>query len=486
MLLDADTCYRGIRARDARFDGRFFVGVKTTGIYCRPVCTVKPPKFENCVFFANAAAAEVSGFRPCLRCRPELAPGNASVDARGRLARSAVQLIEEGVFQMGGLATIAEQLSVTPRHLRRIFQSELGVSPVEFAQTQRLLLAKQLLTDTRMPVTDVAFAAGFGSLRRLHTLFRERYRLSPKQLRKGAKRDVREDVLRFELGFRPPYDWPSFLRFLQMRCIAGVDEVDGERYRRTVRVARDGEIHSGWIEIAPNGTKASLEVFVANTLKKVLPAVLARVKNLTDVCCNPGEINERLGNLSAPNPGLRVPGTFDGFEIAVRAIFGQQVSLKGACTLLGRLVERFGTKQDCGVGRLTMAFPLAGEIAALSYAEVAGLGMPQTRAVSVVEMAKAVAQGFVSLTPAADIEATLDKLRSLPGIGEWTAQYIAMRALGWPDAFPHTDLVLMREMGESNPRRVLAAAERWRPWRSYALLHIWNGAATHELISRSA
>jgi AraC family transcriptional regulator of adaptative response / DNA-3-methyladenine glycosylase II len=415
-----------------------------------------------------------------------LAPGNASVDARGRLARSAVQLIEEGVFQAGGLAEIAEQLDVTPRHLRRTFQSELGVSPVEFAQTQRLLLAKQLLTDTRMPVTEVAFSAGFGSLRRLNALFHERYRLSPRQLRKNPKRDVREDALRFELSFRPPYDWAGFVHFLEMRCIRCVDEVDGARYRRIVRLTRDGKTHSGWIEIGLNDGKASLEVFVSNSLKKVLPAVLARVKNLTDVCCNPAEINERLGILSAANPGLRVPGTFDGFEIAVRAILGQQVSVKAARTLLGRFVERFGANQLCGVGGLTNAFPLAEEIATLPYAEVAELGMPETRAVSVVEMAKAVANGFVSLSPGVDVEDATEKMRSLPGIGDWTAQYIAMRALGWPDAFPHTDLGVMRAMGERNPRRVLAAAECWRPWRAYAVLHLWNGGNCNGSVSRSA
>lgn len=470
--------------RDPRFDGRFFVAVTSTRIYCRPICTVKTPKFENCRFFESAAIAEAAGFRPCLRCRPELAPGQASVDARSRLVRRAVRLIEEGESEDGGLERLANELQVSTRHLRRTFQSELGVSPVEFAQTQRLLLAKRLLTDTRMSVTDAAFAAGFGSVRRLNALFRARYRLSPSQIRKKPAPDG--GALRFEFGFRPPYDWLAFLQFLRMRCVAGLDEVDDGRYRRTVSLKRDGKAHAGWIEIGMSSRKPSLEVLVSESLRSVLPAVLTRVRSLTDVCANPCEIQERLGALAAARPGLRVPGAFDGFEIAMRSILGQQVSIKAARTLLARLVERFGVPQNGGIGGLNRAFPFAEDIAGATYEEVAGLGMPKTRAVSVVEMAKAVASGFVNLNPCTDVEECMRNMRTLPGIGEWTAQYVAMRALNWPDAFPHTDLVLMQALGERNPRKVLALAEGWRPWRAYAVMHLWMGSFESATLSRSA
>ncbi len=479
MTLDADTCYRALRARDARFDGRFFVAVSSTRIYCRPVCTVKPPRKENCRFYPSHAAAEAAGYRPCLRCRPELAPGNASVDATSRLAQAAASLLEDRTLEGDGVEAVAARLGITDRHLRRAFGAQFGVSPVEFAQTQRLLLAKRLLTDTALPVTEVAYASGFGSLRRFHTLFKERYRLQPGQLRRhmsaGGVRT--EDALRFELAYRPPYDWPAVSGFLAARAIAGVEAVEEGRYRRAVRIAAEGgpgaAAHAGWIEVAPSPKKPALRVTVSASLAKALPPVLSRVKALMDLACNPAEVAQALGALAREQPGLRVPGAFDGFEVAVRAVVGQQVSVAAARTIIGRIAAAYGTPVETPFASVTRAFPSPQAIAGLPYGRIARLGMPGARAKTVIGLARAIADGSIELAPNADIEATLEKLRALPGVGEWTAQYLAMRSLAWPDAFPHTDLGVLRALGERDPKRALARAEAWRPWRAYAVMHLW-------------
>lgn len=475
MILDSRTCYRALRARDARFDGRFFVAVSSTRIYCRPVCTVKPPRRENCHFYPSAAAAEAGGYRPCLRCRPELAPGNASVDATSRLAQAAASMLEDCTLDDEGLDAVAQRLGITDRHLRRAFGAEFGVSPVEFAQTQRLLLAKRLLTDTALPVTDVAFASGFGSLRRFNALFKQRYRLQPGQLRKQMRaRSAAADVLNFELSFRPPYDWSFVSAFLDKRSIAGVEAVENGCYRRTVRVPVDGKDHCGWIEVAMSRKKPALHVTVSASLAKALPPVLSRVKSQMDLSCHPAEVAQAIGALGKRNPGLRVPGVFDGFEVAVRAIVGQQISVAGARTLAGRFAAAFGDAIETPFPALTTVFPPAERIAAIPAGRIARIGMPGARARTIVCIARAIADGSLVLMPNADIEPTLEKLRALPGIGEWTAQYIAMRALAWPDAFPHTDLGVMKALGETSPRRVLDAAEAWRPWRAYAVMHLWH------------
>jgi AraC family transcriptional regulator of adaptative response / DNA-3-methyladenine glycosylase II len=478
MTLDLHTCYRALRARDARFDGRFFVAVSSTRIYCRPVCTVKPPKRENCRFYPSAAAAESAGYRPCLRCRPELAPGNASVDATTRVAQAAASLIEDHTLEHDGLDAVASRLGITDRHLRRAFGAEFGVSPVEFAQTQRLLLAKRLLTDTTLPVTEVAYASGFGSLRRFNALFKQRYRLQPSLLRRHmrgrASSPAETDALNFELSFRPPYDWPAVSAFLGARAIAGVEAVEDSRYRRTVRVAADGKDHLGWIEVGVSAKKPALRVAVSASLARALPPVLSRVKALMDLSCNPTEVSQALGALSRRNPGLRVPGAFDGFEVAVRAILGQQISVAAARTLAGRFAAAFGDAIDTPFASLATVFPAPASIADVVPARIARIGMPGSRARTVVALARAVADGALVLAPNADIESTLERLRALPGVGEWTAQYIAMRALAWPDAFPHTDLGVMKALRETDARRVLEAGEAWRPWRAYAVMHLWQ------------
>ncbi len=476
MTLDSNTCYRAMRARDARFDGRFFVAVSSTRIYCRPVCTVKPPKRENCRFYPSAAAAESGGYRPCLRCRPELAPGNASVDATSRVAQAAASLIEDRTLDADGLEAVATRLGITDRHLRRAFGAEFGVSPVEFAQTQRLLLAKRLLTDTALPVTEIAFASGFGSLRRFNALFKQRYRLQPGQLRRHMRVATAPavDALNFELSFRPPYDWAAVSAFLSARAIAGVEAVEDGRYRRTVRVAQEGKEHLGWVEIGMSPKKPALRVSVSASLARVLPPVLSRVKALMDLSCNPTEVSQALGDLARRHPGMRVPGAFDGFEVAVRAILGQQVSVAAARTVAGRFAAALGDPIETPFAALATVFPTAARVADTVPARIARLGMPGARARTVVALARSVADGDLVLMPNADIETTLERLRALPGVGEWTAQYIAMRSLAWPDAFPHTDLGVMKALGLTDARRVLSAGEAWRPWRAYAVMHLWN------------
>ena len=476
MLLDADQCYSALRTHDARFDGRFFVGVRTTRIYCRPVCTARTPNREHCSFFASAAAAEAQGFRPCLRCRPEMAPGHATVDANHRLAQAAADLIEEGRLAETGLPGLATALGVTDRHLRRVFQQEFGVAPIEYAQTQRLLLAKRLLTDTQLPVIEVAMASGFASLRRFNHLFRTRYRMPPQQLRREAPQREARDGFRFDVAYRPPYDWAAMMAFLGKRAIPGVEVVTARVYRRTLRIDRDGKAHVGTVDVAPVPRRDALRVTLSASLAAVLPAVLGRVKHLFDVSCHPEAVAAVLGPLAA-NPGLRLPGCIDGFEVAVRAILGQQVTVRAATTIAARFAEHFGEPFE-GAAGLQRVFPTPQRIAEASVDEVAARGIIAARARAIVALAQEIAQGRLVLERIAPVEATLAALENLPGVGPWTAQYIAMRALGWPDAFPHPDVATMKAMGLKAAKEALQAAEAWRPWRAYAVMHLWKSLET--------
>jgi len=473
MFLDADLCYKALVAHDTRFDGRFFVGVESTGIYCRPVCTARTPKRTSCLFFSSAAAAESGGFRPCLRCRPELAPGNAAVDANARLAQSVAGLIEDGRLEEDSVAGLAGKLKVTDRHLRRVFQQEYGVSPIEFAQTQRLLLAKRLLTDTQLSVTDTAFASGFASVRRFNDLFSTRYRLTPSALRKSRLASGVGDRLTFELGYRPPYDWAALLVFLDKRSVAGVESVAGKRYRRGIRLAHNGKVFTGWLEAQPAAKKHALRIDASASLAPCIPPLLARVKRAFDLNADPQEIAAVLGELAKPNPGLRLPGSFDGFELGVRAILGQQITVKAATTIAGRFAAAFGEPVETPFEGVTHLFPSAPGIASLDFGDIAKLGIVSARARAVVAMAQAIDSGALDLGTGADVEATLAALEALPGIGAWTAQYIAMRALSWPDAFPHPDVALVKALG-MKPAAALKHTERWRPWRAYAVIHLWK------------
>ena len=478
MPLDSDACYRALATHDSRFDGRFFVGVSSTRIYCRPVCTVRLPRRENCRFFASAAAAEVDGYRPCLRCRPELAPGNASIDAGARLAQGAVDLIENGVLDAGGIEQLSARVGVTSRHLRRIFAAEFGVSPIEYAQTQRLLLAKRLLTDTALPVTEVALASGFASVRRFNALFKARYRMAPGRLREARSAEALPPALAFELWFRPPYDWESMLAFLGHRAIEGVEAVTRDTYTRTISIAHRGALHVGQIEVRRSPRKPALRVSVSPALARAVPVVLSRVKRAFDLACDPAVVGAALGPLAAGHPGLRVPGTFDGFELAVRAVVGQQISVRAARTLLGRIARAFGEPVSADAGdALTRVFPAAARIAAVPPGELTKLGVTQARARTLVGLAAAVASGAIPLEPESDVDATLAALTALPGIGTWTANYVAMRALRWPDAFLANDLVVLKTLGETRPAHALRLSESWRPWRSYAVMHLWRNAS---------
>src|SRR5437868_112005 len=345
MTMDDDVCYRALIARDTRFDGVFFVGVKTTGIYCRPVCTAKAPSRRSCRFFPSAALAERAGFRPCLRCRPELAPGHAPVDQVRTMARAAAARIEAGALSEGGsLEDLAASLGLSTRQLRRSVRKELGVSPVELAQTNRLLLAKRLIAETQLPMVQVAFTAGFESVRRFNALFRSHYRLTPSTLRRSSSKAVASDCLRLVLAYRPPLDWDRALRFLAARAVPGVECVTAGAYHRTVGL---GELR-GWLSVSPVANRNLLAVDIATALAPALPSILVRLRNLFDLDARPDVIathlalDPLLATRVERQPGLRVPGAFDSFELGMRAILGQQVSVRGASTLAGRLAHRFG------------------------------------------------------------------------------------------------------------------------------------------------
>lgn len=478
MVLDPNACYNAVRARDRRFDGRFFAAVASTGIYCRPICPVRPAKRENMRFFSSAAAAEGAGYRPCLRCRPERAPGSSAVDAVSRLVGAVIAGIEEHASSSAGVGELAAVLGVSDRHLRRITAAQLGVSPIELAQTQRLLLAKRLLCETTLSQTEIAFASGFGSVRRFNALFKARYQLNPRSLRRHAAREgagPNRGGLVCQLDFRPPIAWAALLAYLRLRAMPGIEAVDATHYRRTVAI---GE-HAGWIAVSLAPSGSALKVELSPSLAPVIGAVIARVKQLFDLDAAPDAVNDvlsadpRLRPIVRRMPGLRVPGAFDGFELGVRAVLGQQVSVKAATTVTGRWARAFGAPIATPFEALDRLAPSAARVAASSEDEIAGLGIVGSRARCILALARAVADRRVLLTAAADVDAQVDALKRLPGIGEWTAQYIAMRALHWPDAFPGTDLMLLRAAGQS-ARELLARAEAWRPWRAYATHYLWQ------------
>lgn len=475
MWIDDDQCYQALRTRDVRFDGRFFVAVSSTGVYCRPVCPARLPKRENCRFFASAAAAESEGYRPCLRCRPELAPGDASVDANRRLARQAAEYLDAGAGDGESLTTLAERLGVTDRHLRRVFHSEFGVAPVEYVQTRRLLLARRLLRDTGLTITEVALAAGFNSLRRFNTLFRGRYGQPPSAWRRAASgRRTSDGELVFHLSYRPPFDWEALRDFLAARAIPGVEGMERGQYRRTALIRRGDKVHRGWLTVAP-GPRNGLTVTLSESLAPVVPEVLVRLRRLFDLDAQPALVAQRLGSLAAARPGLRVPGAFDGFEAAVRAVLGQQITVKAARTLAGRVAASLGEPLDTPFEDLTTTFPEAAVVAAAEAETLGLLGIIRARVKAIQALAAACAEDPMLLSPTADVERTLAELKALPGIGDWTAQYLAMRALSWPDAFPAADLGVLKALGETSAVAVRRRAEAWRPWRAYAVMHLWFG-----------
>lgn len=474
---DGDRYYSALLAHDARFDGRVFVGVTSTGIYCRPVCRVRTPKRGNCRFFSHAAAAEQAGFRPCLRCRPELAPGLSLVDSSQVLAGQAARMIEQGAGEGEDLylPDVADRLGVTGRHLRRIFQDVHGVSPMDFLTTRRLLLAKQLLTDTPLPVTQVALASGFASVRRFNAAFLARYRLSPTVLRKQGRERSAPELVTLRLAYRPPYDVAGVLRFFAARALPGVDAVEGSTLRRTLALNHQGRPLAGWLAARFVPSRHEVELQLAPALLPALGAILQRLRQALDLDADPALIDPVLANLPAePRPGIRVPGGMDGFEIAVRAIIGQQVSVAAARTLTLRLVERFGTEIATPFPDLHRLFPDAAPLAAARPEVIGKLGIVRQRVRALQGLATAVAEGRIALHRGAPLTATMTALRALPGIGEWTTELIAMRALAWPDAFPASDIGVLNALGTRDVGRVKALAETWRPWRSYAVMRLWQ------------
>ena len=481
--LDADACYRAVAAHDARFDGAFFIGVTSTGIYCRPVCRVKTPRRENCRFFAHASQAEGAGFRPCLRCRPELAPQTlawSAQDASALLAQHAARLLDSPDAwgdEVPSVAGLAARLGVSDRHLRRVFEAELGVSPMDWLQTRRLLAAKQLLADTRLPVAQVALAAGFASLRRFNAAFAAQYRMSPTALRRDGSEPAPRDGIAVTLGFRPPYDVREMLQFLQQRGIAGVEQIDvaAHTVARTLRLDDDT---CGWVACRFEPEQHRVQVRVADSLAPQLPRVIARVRAWLDLDADPAAIHAVLGADFPALAGLRVPGTLDGLELAVRAVLGQQVTVAAARTLTTRLVERFGTPLATPIDGLTRLFPSPAALAAASGDELGQLGLVRQRQAAIHALAQAVSSGQIRLHAGADVAATMDALKALPGIGAWTADYIALRALRWPDAFPSGDVALQKALAPEGQRLTARAAEsraeRWRPWRAYAVIRAWH------------
>jgi AraC family transcriptional regulator of adaptative response / DNA-3-methyladenine glycosylase II len=503
--LDSDACYLALKTRDARFDGRFFTGVTSTGIYCRPVCKVRTPKQENCCFFSLAAQAESQGFRPCLRCRPEMAPSSSAVwstqDASGILAQQAAKLLD-ALLQSGetssGMATVAAKLGVSERHLRRIFEAQWGVSPLQYLQTRRLLSAKHLLTDTQLPITQIATLSGFASLRRFNAAFVQHYRLQPRALRRDSASSVAQPAtqsahgIRLKASYRPPYDVAAMLSFLSQRAVPLVEAVDLQQqsYQRTLALDWNGQNLSGWVQARFVPANCAVEFLISESLTPALPRLMADLRQLLDLDADPAPIAACLGERFAGLEGLRVPGTLDGFELAVRGILGQQITVAAARTFATRLVQTLGqpialpapnsttSTASTPYPALTHFFPSAAQLARTSADQLGELGIVKQRQAAILALAQALVTGRISLRPGGDVAATTAALQELPGIGPWTASYIAMRALRWPDAFPAGDVALQTALGVRQHKTPAAEAERlsqaWRPWRSYAVVRAWH------------
>ncbi|HWV62928.1 MAG TPA: AlkA N-terminal domain-containing protein [Oxalicibacterium sp.] len=478
------SCYRALAAKDARFDGVFFTGVKTTGIYCRPVCGVKTPRASSCTFFGTAAAAEAAGFRPCLRCRPELAP----YALQQNLAHAVWQRIAAGALNDGDTERLADEVGLSSRQLRRALLQHFGVTPVELAQTQRLLFAKKLLQETHLPMSDVAYAAGFGSIRRFNALFLSRYGMAPTEIRRAAETPHvnGQDAMILRLAYRPPFAWEEMTAYLAGRAVPGVEKVEtvsGERrYLRSIRLG-DAD---GWLSVRHVPAKRQLELSLAVSLAHVLMPLMARLRAQFDLDANPEVIaahlspDPLLAQRLAAAPGLRVPGAFDAFELAIRAVLGQQVSVGGATTLSGRLVQRFGEPAATPFDGVTHHFPLPHRLAHAEAQDIAAIGVPLTRAQAIRHFAQFTVQGGLQLKPGMPLGDVVAQLKTVSGIGEWTAQYIAMRALRFSDAFPAGDLCLQKTAVEADgdrrltEKQLLARAAHWSPWRSYAAMLLWR------------
>ncbi|OWQ45850.1 hypothetical protein CDL60_18540 [Roseateles noduli] len=500
FLLDPDHCYPALLARDARFDGQWFVGVTSTGVYCRPICRVRAPRRENCRFFPSATLAEAARFRPCLKCRPELAPAArpwSTMDAAEVLAREAARWLDECAPEEASLPALAAHLGVSERHVRRVFTTVHGVAPLQYLQTRRLLLAKQLLTDTRLPIGEVALAAGFSSLRRFNAAFQEHYRLSPTALRKGGAEAETSpaggtlETAELRLDLRPPLLSSALLNFLAARAVPGVEQVDVERLTvsRSVRFVRPGQADVlGWLSArlpADDDERPRVRLSLSPSLWPVIAPLMPRLRRWLDLDADPQAIAAALGETLGPAAaGLRLPGSLDRFELAIRAVLGQQVTVAAARTLATRLIAKFGEPLPDATGAppgVTHVFPTPATLAAATVDDVAPLGMPGRRAEALIHLARqwptlAFAQGRGT------VEDAIAELAALPGLGPWTAHYMLMRGWSWPDAYLPGDVVLKQCLEERagtplRPRELIAAAEHFAPYRSYAVLQLWRDAA---------
>jgi AraC family transcriptional regulator of adaptative response / DNA-3-methyladenine glycosylase II len=479
MEIDATRCYRALLSKDARFDGRFFVGVTSTGIYCRPICPAPTPKPRNVRFFSCAAAAQTAGFRPCLRCRPETAPGTPAWVGTSAVVSRALRLLAQGALDDGDVESLAARLGLGARHLRRLFDEHLGASPRAIWQAQRAHFARRLIDETRLPMTEIALSAGFRSVRQFNHAMRRTFGAAPTTLRRRGRPPTTAPDLTVRLPFRLPFDWTRLLAYLAGRAIGGVESVSDDTYRRTIAL-RDG---AGILTVRrPTRDANHLLLCVDGPGTATLFETVARVRRLFDLDADPRHVVAHLRRdpvLAAQirrAPGLRLPGAWDPYELAVRAILGQQVSVAAATTMAGRLAARFGTPITTSDPALTHIFPSP---AVLRDAPVERIGLPAARAETIRTLAAAVCDGIVPFDGSQSLDDVVERLCDLPGIGPWTANYVAMRGLAEPDAFPAGDLGLRRALangaGLPTAAHVLARAERWRPWRGYAAMHLWQG-----------
>jgi len=462
---DIDRFDRARQARDARFDGLFYIAVRTTRIYCRPICPAPAAKPENIRYYATAAAAAAAGFRPCLRCRPELSPDDRDGRARDQLADRVLARIHEGALDEQDATALADEFSVGERQLRRVFLARYGVTPQAAAGTHRLHIAKQLLTETRLPVIDIAFASGYASLRRFNQAFLAATGMSPTRLRKAGDDDAPAgEAQTLRLAYRPPYDWPRVLAFLRARALPGIERVDANTYERTLPEHGPNAL----LRVSQDTSRDALNLHLEAIPTKAIPALAQRVRRMFDLDADPQAIasvlslDARLRHGLATRPGLRVPVGFDAWETAVRAVVGQRISVIATRTLLTRLIGEDG------------GFPTAAQ---LLGREFDGIGLTRARVQTIRALASAVVDGRIHFRAGQSLDAFVDALVALPGIGPWTAHYIAMRALGHPDAFPFGDLIVRRALGHPTPRAEREMAEAWRPWRSYVALHLWTEAS---------
>ena len=481
MNIDPRICSQARLSRDARFDGRFFIGVKSTRIYCRPICPVRTAKEQNVRYFPSAAAAAEAGYRPCMRCRPESSPGTPAWSGTSTTVSRALRLISESALEEAGVNALAARLGIGSRQLRRLFVRHLGASPIGVANTRRLHFAKKLIDETHLPMGQIAIASGFGSVRRFNAAFRKTYNRTPSEIRRFAhlaSKQLEHEYL-FRLHFRPPFQWDALLDFLGRRAIPGVESVEDGSYRRTISLNGD----SGSLAVSIDESDSALQVRISFPDPRWLFLIIERVRRMFDLAADPNEIasllakDTLLAKRVALIPGLRVPGCWDGFELAVRAILGQQVSVSGASTLAGRLIRTFGTP-IIATPPLNHLFPTP-EV--LAVADIVRIGLPKKRAGTIRAFAKAVTEGRVAFSSVANVEGFQTRLRELPGIGDWTAQYIAMRALGDPDAFPASDLGLLRASSLGNQLELAERAEAWRPWRAYAAMYLWESPTEGKL-----